>query len=211
MIDLGGLAPDFRVGWDGRGHPTSPRAPEPRSRVQPEPRETGAPSVLAISTRPAHAAGLRMAGVRGHPCPGRLAPGSCLGVPEPGSATAFGWHQPARRAVSRPPLPLLPRAVSVRSFRGQDAGDEAGVRQGSAGHRCFGARHHQPLTSASPRTVARPHGLDPGDSNAGEASPHPPILLLLHQPRRKNQSRTLHRGDYDPFIGGWRKPKMAII
>lgn len=48
-----------------------------------------------------------------------------------------------------------------------------GIRQGGAGHRCFGARHHQPLTSAALRTVARPHGPDPEVANAGVAATVP--------------------------------------
>lgn len=106
----------------------------------------------------------------------------CLGRLVPGAPAPASWEprslkaslpsaRSSRRDAPCPALPSAPASLpSVRSFRGQDPGERRrspatlpGLCQGT-GHRCFGGRHHQPLTSAALWAVAWTHGPDPAGS-----------------------------------------------
>lgn len=176
-----GLAPDSGVGRDGAARlgrePRDLEAGHPPSRMrQGTPRS--ATSVLAVSAWPARPAGLRVARVPGHPrtcAAGCLAPGS----PSPAwESRSLGVQIPSAGTSRRnAPFPVLLcrcfSGVSVRSLRGQDAGERPrtpGTLPGAGSARVAGIAASEPTAASlhpgrSPdrgmatRARARPRGL----------------------------------------------------
>lgn len=126
-----------------------------------------------------------------HGCGWRGRQGACdrtvlLQAParESRSLEAQGWPRPAGHAVSCPALSPLPRAVSVRAFPGQGAGDGAGPRQDSAGIAVPGPA----ASSLSPRPPSGPRhgrtGRHPETPEPGRLHSIPLLLPCSSHDRR---------------------------